>query len=210
MSAVSRTAASPFMFAPAASGSDRRVSEYFSAGLRESEVRNPKAEHFFQPALPTHRRSGPLLLHPGDNIPPRRVESIAQRIFGRRCQMHVGSSPLAPNPAARSKHPRRVSNKQLLLFRRQFDHSPKLVREAKRRKNLPFDTEIRMAHVRRLDGSRELQSHTAEFISGHLIRPGLTARFCSTELSRPDFHLLFGSHNSTRLPSGSVIQANRP
>ena len=50
----------------------------------------------------------------------------------------------------------------------------------------------------------------AEFISGHLIRPGLTARFCSTELARPDFHLLFGSHNSTRLPSGSVIQANRP
>src|SRR6266404_580980 len=40
--------------------------------------------------------------------------------------------------------------------------------------------------------------------------PPLVSDIGSSELVRPHLYWLFGSHNSMRLPSGSVIHANRP
>src|SRR5436189_106089 len=54
--------------------------------------------------------------------------------------------------------------------------------------------------------SRGFVAATAQHTAAWDARAPFNALF----VRRPRFHLFFGSHNSIRLPSGSVIHANRP
>jgi len=83
----------------------------------------------------------------------RRQRGAKQRNFCA-CEMHAGSSPLAPRSGARTKNTWRFFDEFRLLLGVQRHHAVFFIRVTERRNNLTIQTKIRMRQVFRLYHAR--------------------------------------------------------
>jgi hypothetical protein len=78
--------------------------------------------------------------------------------------MDVCGAALSPSSIAGPERALASLDECALLLAGQRDHSPTLIRVAKRSENPPVDSKIRVTHVRGLDCSRKSKRHLSEFI----------------------------------------------
>ncbi len=106
--------------------------------------------------------SFPFLI--GERIKNGGAKCALQKTPLHGCKMDVRSTTLSPNSLAGLERAFPFFDECALLLAGELDHSPTLIRVAQRCENPPFDSKIRMTHVRRLDCSRKPKRHLSEFI----------------------------------------------
>ena len=98
----------------------------------------------------------------GRHVPPRRIERHGDEITLRGREEYVGAATTAPGAGRRGERgaPGELEKVRLLLGR-ELHHSLPAVR-MDRGENPAADPEVRMAHVRLLDGFGKAQGQLAE------------------------------------------------
>src|SRR5262245_15760079 len=87
--------------------------------------------------------------------------------------MHLRATSRSPRPIERLKDLRLLANEFPLLLRRQLHHAPSLVRP-ERSENLSTNPEVRMVHVRALQGRGKVKGQCPEFVRCHGVLRQLT------------------------------------